>query len=120
MSTCKITLITADTTFADFKKVLWDKQIAKTTSRKDNIHIRRSECFIELAKKRANQGSFFIKSDGLDPSALQKLVEDEIVGYDDRALGYFIAHDIYEEWALEKVIEASFLKSSEPDDFYIQ
>lgn len=110
--------ITADTTFADFKKVLWDKQIAKTTSRKDNIHIRRSECFIELAKKRANQGSFFIKSDGLDPSALQKLVEDEIVGYDDRALGYFIAHDIYEEWALEKVIEASFLKSSEPDDFY--
>lgn len=110
--------ITADTTFADFKKVLWDKQIAKTTSRKDNMHIRRSECFIDLAKKRANQGSFFIKSDGLDSLALQKLVEDEIVGYDDGALGYFIAHDIYEEWALEKLIEASFLKSSEPDDFY--
>lgn len=110
--------IAADVTYSDFKKILWDKQVARTAHRKDNIHIKRAECFIALAKKRADEGNFFIKSDGFDQSALQKLVDDEIVGYDSNVLGYFIAHDIYEEWALEKVIEAAFIQFTDPADFY--
>jgi len=112
------TSIKKDITYTDFKKVLWDKQIARSTIHAKNIHIRRTECFIGLAKKRANEGNFFIKSDGFDQDALSALMKDEIIGYDEDTLGYFIAHDIYEEWALERLIEASFLQFSELIDFY--
>ena len=32
----------------------------------------------------------------------------EIIGYNPEAGGYFITHDIYEEWALDKIIERAF------------
>ena len=41
-----------------------------------------------------------------------QLKQDEILGYDDTHNGYFITHDIYEEWALDKIVSRSFLNSS--------
>ena len=45
-----------------------------------------------------------------------ELVGDGILGYE--AAGYFITHDIYEEWALEKIIESEFIKKTENEDFF--
>src|SRR5699024_2708352 len=44
------------------------------------------------------------------------LVSDGILGYESSA-GYFITHDIYEEWALEKIINNEFQKSRNPTEF---
>lgn len=111
--------VNKDVSATDLKEVLWNKQIAKTFQRRNNMHIRRAEAFVEVAKRRAEQGSFLVKSNGIDADALGELANDEIVGYDSKLLGYFIAHDIYEEWALEKIIEAAFQQYGDnPADFY--
>ncbi|MFZ2582057.1 MAG: ATP-binding protein, partial [Citrobacter portucalensis] len=87
--------VNKDVSATDLKEVLWNKQIAKTFQRRNNMHIRRAEAFVEVAKRRAEQGSFLVKSNGIDADALGELANDEIVGYDSKLLGYFIAHDIY-------------------------
>lgn len=110
--------LSKDVTYSDFKSALWDKQIAKTSYTKDNTHIRREECFLAIAQRRANEGSFFINAEGLEPTILPKLIADEIIGYDKKVRGYFITHDIYEEWALEKIIEAAFHRHAAAKDFF--
>lgn len=109
-----------DVTYTDFKKLLWDKQIANSSVKKDGINIKREDSFLELARRRANQGSFSVDASGIDPGALQKLLSDEVIGYDDKSRRYFIAHDIYEEWALDRIVEAAFqrTKDSDASDFF--
>ena len=47
------------------------------------------------------------------------LCADEILYYDSSANAYFSVHDIYEEWALEKIIEYKFEQSIVGDiDFF--
>ncbi len=110
--------IKKDITYSDFKNTLWNKKIANTEYTKDRTHVRREECFIALAQKRTNEGNFFVRADGLDLSILQKLIDEEIVGFEKDSRGYFITHDIYEEWALEKFIESAFRLRGETVDFY--
>lgn len=97
-----------DVTYSDFKKLLWGKQIANNAVKKDGINIKREDSFLELARRRSNQGSFSVDATGIDQGALQKLLSDEIIGYDDKSRRYFIAHDIYEEWALDRIVEVAF------------
>lgn len=109
-----------DTTvnYSDFKNILWNKQILNSSYRKDNTHIKRESCFLKIAQKRANAGQFFVKVDECDDEILQKLESDEIIKYDSNAGGYFITHDIYEEWALDKVVERAFHNSRDYKNFY--
>jgi hypothetical protein len=44
------------------------------------------------------------------------LVKDGILGYE--TAGYFITHDIYEEWALEKKIASVYIKKSQNKEFF--
>jgi hypothetical protein len=88
--------------YSEFKKKLWDKIIVNHKSS-------REICFLKMAFKRANDGLFFIDS-CCESSVLDELVKCEVLGYETD--GYFIAHDIYEEWALEKIIESEFNKKS--------
>jgi hypothetical protein len=68
-----------------------------------------------LALERANKGKFFI-----NPSCESLILDDElkadgILGYE--TPGYYITHDIYEEWALEKIIESEFVNRTSNKDF---
>jgi hypothetical protein len=109
-----------DTTvsYSDFKTILWNKQILNSVYRKNNAHIKREDCFLNIAQKRANTGQFFVKVDECNDEILQKLELDEIIKYDSNAGGYFITHDIYEEWALDKVVERAFHNSRDYQNFY--
>lgn len=49
---------------------------------------------------------------------LDELKKDGILGYE--SAGYFITHDIYEEWALEKIIEIEFTKKGNNKNFFDQ
>ncbi|MEA2004380.1 MAG: hypothetical protein U9O53_05525 [archaeon] len=103
-----------------FKSILWQKKIQKSTERKDNLHIERENCFLSLAKTRSESGLFFIKPEQWSNKVLSKLEADEIIKYDSSQDGYFITHDIYEEWALEKIIEREFKTSENYCDFFEQ
>ncbi|TDJ09138.1 MAG: ATP-binding protein [Deltaproteobacteria bacterium] len=104
--------------YADFKNILWNKRISNKSFQKNNTHIKRENCFIKIAQERANDGHFFVKADDCEDEILQKLELDEIIKYDSNAGGYFITHDIYEEWALERSIERAFHKSEDYENFY--
>jgi len=101
-----------------FRDLLWNKQILKSSYRKNNIYVKREECFLKIAKKRADEGQLFVKIDDCDGVVLHDLKLDEIIQYDSNAGGYFITHDVYEEWALEKIIEREFIKSEGYKGFF--
>jgi len=102
-----------------FKSILWQKKI-QSTERKDNLHIERENCFLSLAKIRCESGLFFIEPEQWSNKVLSKLEADEIIKYDSSQGGYFITHDIYEEWALEKIIDKEFKTTENYCDFFEQ
>lgn len=103
--------------YAEFREAIWNRQIAHSSYQKDNIHRKREECFLEIARKRAASGRFFVAIEGHE-EALRQLESDEVIKFESSAGGYFITHDIYEEWALERTIERSFRGMSDYEPFY--
>ncbi|WP_415407276.1 AVAST type 4 anti-phage nuclease Avs4 [Sulfurovum sp. CS9] len=99
---------TDDLNYSDFKTRLWIKNIKKSKPE-------RERCFLQVALERANNGQFFI-SPNCESVILDELVKDGILGYEEA--GYFITHDIYEEWALEKIIESEFIRKSSEQNFF--
>lgn len=112
--------IKSDISYADFRDIIWKKQIQDSSHQLNNLHRRREECFLKIAKKRASEGGFFVTASDCDQEALQKLEADEIIKYDNNAGGYFITHDVYEEWGLDKIIERSFIGAQDYSTFYQQ
>jgi tRNA A37 threonylcarbamoyladenosine biosynthesis protein TsaE len=96
--------------FKGFIALLWKKRIQNNIVQKDNLHLERERCVINIAKNRCDTRRFYISADNLPQSVLFLLKQDEILGYDDTHNGYFITHDIYEEWALDKIVSRSFFK----------
>jgi len=94
--------------YLDFKNKLWNKVIKKS-------NIDREECFLKFVFERANQGYFFVNSE-CQGNSLKELTQDGILGKE--VAGYFITHDIYEEWALERIIESEFINKINEDSFF--
>lgn len=99
---------TDEINYRDFKDKLWNIKIKNTKPA-------REICFLKIAFERANIGQFFIHPD-CESMILDELLADGILGYE--KVGYFITHDLYEEWALEKIIEVEYLKQLNEQDFF--
>ena len=104
--------------FKTFINLLWKKRIQNNLIQKDNLHIEREKCIIYIAKERCETGRFYINAEDLPQPALFQLKQDEILGYDDTHSGYFITHDIYEEWALDKIVSRNFANYSNTNQFF--
>ena len=103
--------------YKGFIDLLWKKRIQGTVI-KDNLDLERERCIISIAKQRCETGRFYINADILPQPALFQLKQDEILGYDDTHNGYFITHDIYEEWTLDKIVSRSFSNYSNIKEFF--
>ncbi|HOY41359.1 MAG TPA: ATP-binding protein [Chitinophagales bacterium] len=104
--------------FNNFIDLLWKKKIQNNLIQKDNLHIERERCIVRIAKKRCDTGQFYINTDNLPQYALFQLKQDEILGYNDSHNGYFITHDIYEEWALNKIVSRNYANYSDIKHFF--
>ncbi len=104
--------------YSKFKKIIWDKKILNSSFKRNNIHRKRERYFLSIAKKRATTGNFFIETSHLDQNILQKLEADEIINYNQKRGGHFITHDIYEEWALDTIIERAFCNKEDYKSFF--
>jgi len=96
--------------YTEFKSTLWNKTIKKGKPE-------RELCFLEIACQRANTGQFFINVRNGLSNYCDELMKDGMLGYEEA--GYFITHDIYEEWALDKNINKAFINMSNEHDFFI-
>jgi len=104
--------------FRSFIDLLWKKRIQNNRIQKDNLHIERDRCIIHIAKERSETGHFYINAEDLPQPALFQLKQDEILGYDETHNGYFITHDIYEEWALDKIVARNYANYSDIKHFF--
>ena len=96
--------------YQDFKNQLWNQNITKSNPQ-------REQCFLKLVSTRAKEGQFYINLECLSNS-LEEFRKEGLLGYE--TAGYFITHDIYEEWALNKIIEIAFIKRTNEYDFFVQ
>lgn len=94
--------------YLKFKEKLWNKIIKKSKPS-------REQCFMQMVFQRANEGQFYLVP-RCDSQILDELVQDGILGYE--TAGYFITHDIYEEWGLEKIIEIEFIKKRNDKEYF--
>lgn len=106
--------------FNGFIDLLWKKRIQNNLVQKDNLHLERERCIISIAKQRCDTGRFYINAENLPQSALFQLKQDEILGYEEVHSGYFITHDIYEEWALAKIVSRCFSNYSNTKQFFYE
>lgn len=104
--------------FNRFVDLLWKKRIQNNIIKRDNLHLERERCIINIAKQRCDTGRFYINAENLPQSALFQLNQDEILGYDEVHSGYFITHDIYEEWTLAKIVSRCFSNYSNTKQFF--
>lgn len=104
--------------YTKFRDILWQKRIQHSKVKKNNIHLDREKCFLEVARIRSDTGNFFLADLPCPGEVLSLLAQDEIIKYDDSQNGYFITHDIYEEWALEKLIEKEFARFGSCADLF--
>ena len=98
--------------YLDFKESLWPRVITKKSPQRERF-------FVRFAAERANTGRFFVTPDtSYSNEKVEKaLVSEGIISHEPNR-GYFITHDIYEEWALEKLVESSFLSSENSEIFF--
>ncbi|MBN1054909.1 ATP-binding protein [Clostridium botulinum] len=96
--------------YVEFKSKLWEQRIKKSKPE-------REKCFLEIAFQRANTGQFFVDVKTELGDYCDELMRDGILGYEE--VGYFITHDIYEEWALEKIINRKFTNRFDEYDFFV-
>lgn len=101
--------IEASLSFSEFKDYLWKKIIK-------NNDIQREAVFKDIALRRANEGKFYISLSGADAAVANTLLKDEVLGVEGSS--FFISHDIYEEWALEKIIDIAFKNRQSVRDFF--
>ncbi|WP_292381904.1 AVAST type 4 anti-phage nuclease Avs4 [Methanosarcina sp. UBA289] len=96
--------------YTNFRRTLWNKIITKSKPS-------REQCFLKMAFERANKGQFFVTPDCETRILDNELKNDGILGYES-PYGYFITHDIYEEWALEKIIEVKFVNRTSNQELF--
>ena len=106
--------------FKTFVDLIWKKRIQNIACKKDNIHIERERSFLKIAIDRCNTALFYINAIELPQQAIFQLQQDEILGYEEAHDGYFITHDIYEEWALDKIISRAFANYIDVISFYAE
>lgn len=104
--------------FKSFVELLWKKRIQNNGVTKNELHLERERCLINLAKRRCETGRFYINGEDLPKDALFQLRLDEILGYDEIHDGYFITHDIYEEWALDKIVYSNYSDYQDTKQFF--
>ena len=103
--------------YRDFTDKLWIKKICGSL-RKDGMDAQRDRYMIEIAKRRVDSGCFYVDTADLRQNVLFALCQDEILGFDVSRNEYFISHDIYEEWALNKIVDRSWRKNGEVPAFF--
>lgn len=101
-----------------FVDLLWKKRIQNNFIQNNDLHIERDRCIISIVKERCETSRFYINASNLPKSALFQLKQDEILGYNETYDGYFITHDIYEEWALDKIVSRNYANYSNIQQFF--
>jgi len=92
----------------EFRDAVWRNVIAQDQKRATGMPIKRTETFVEIALTRAKLMVYGVPEAEFDSEVLLKLEADNLVRRDSSAGLVSPAHDVLEDWALERFIEKAF------------
>jgi hypothetical protein len=89
----------------EFRDAVWRDAIAKEQERSNGMPSKRKQTFIDIAVRRAKQMVYGVPENLFDENALFRLEEDNLVRRDSKNGLVSPAHDVLEDWALDRYIE---------------
>lgn len=92
----------------EFKIAVWRDIISKEQVRTAGMPLKRKKAFIDIAVNRAKQMAYGIPDAGYDDEAILRLEEDNLIRRDQVNGLVSLAHDILEDWGLERYIDEAF------------
>lgn len=104
--------------YQEFIGIIWKKRI-RGSIKNNNLDKERERCLLRIAQERSETGLFYINTYDYSQPALFALEQDEIISYDEPHDACFISHDIYEELALQRIVQIRFNNSAD-DTFFAQ
>ncbi len=95
----------------EFRDAVWRDAIAKEQERANGMPTKRRQTFINIAVRRAKQMVYGVPDTLFDENAVLKLEEDNLVRRNKNGL-VSPAHDLLEDWALDRYIEEIYQQYS--------
>ena len=89
--------------FKNFKQHLWDCRIRGSDS-----GVMAANGFIAMMERRLQTGNYWVEVHPDEAEAANGLIQRGILVRDTETEWCYLTHDIYEEWALEKIITRAF------------
>jgi hypothetical protein len=96
----------------EFRMAVWRDVIAKEQMRTGGMPLKRVQTFLDIAVSRAKQMVYGIPEVDFDSETLLKLEEDNLIRRDISNSLVSPAHDVLEDWALERYIEDVYRRAS--------
>lgn len=97
----------------EFRTAVWRDVIAKEHIRTGGMPLKRSQTFLDVAVARAKQMAYGIPEIDFDSETLLRLEEDDLIRRDVTNRLVSPAHDVLEDWALERYIDDVYRKTSD-------
>ena len=101
--------------FRDFKQHLWNCRIQGSDSADMTANV-----FVAMMDRRLQTGDYWVDVRPEESEAVKRLMQRDILVRDMDTERYYLAHDIYEEWALEKIITRAFSDVGDSPDLWIR
>ena len=99
--------------FSDFKRHLWNCRIRGN----DPLDIT-ADVFVTIMERRLQAGTYWVDVRPEESTAAKVLLQRNVLVCDTETERYYLAHDIYEEWALEKIIARVFVDIGDNPDLW--
>ena len=91
-------------TVADYRNRVWEIKMRGADHYGFAQQEQRVQSLLEMAKRKFQTEGFYFKVDGLNAEAIGSLLQDDIICRDPQR-GYCFAHDIYQEWAMDYLVD---------------
>lgn len=103
----------------EFRNAVWRAVISKEHVRKSGMPLKRKQTFISIAVKRAKCMVYSVPENEYESEVLLNLEDDNLIRRDKSKGLVNLAHDVLEDWALERYIEDAFQKNIDSiQDFF--
>lgn len=99
--------------FKSFKQRLWDCRI-----RGNDSGVMAANGFIAMIERRLQTGNYWIEVNSDEAEAANGLIQRGVLARDSETEWCYLTHDIYEEWALEKIISRAFSEVGDSPDLW--
>ena len=92
-----------DLSYRQYRDQVWNQKIRGNHMYTLQMQEAREQCLLEIVKRQWQTGNFYTGKENLDYSAASSLMQDEIIGSDNR-YGYYLIHDLYTDWASDFIV----------------